>query len=185
MTRVPWNKGLKLSEKYREKLSAAHQGKPGHKLSEETKQKIGNIHRGKPKSQDHRNKLSKTLKGRVLGQKAYNWNPDRECVRMNKLIGKMMRGILHRVLKRGEEKRGHTHEELGYSAEQLKEHLECRFKSGMTWENYGNCDGQWCIDHIFPVSKFPLGTSAKIINALDNLQPLWADENRRKHNKCG
>ena len=51
----------------------------------------------------------------------------------------------------------------------------------MTWDNYG----EWHIDHIKPVSAFVKEgiTDPKIINALDNLQPLWAEDNLRKGNK--
>jgi len=37
-------------------------------------------------------------------------------------------------------------------------------------ENYG----EWHIDHIYPVSKFDKDTPTNIVNALNNLQPLWA-----------
>ena len=53
----------------------------------------------------------------------------------------------------------------------------------MNWENYG----EWHIDHIYPQSKLPYD-SMEHPNflkcwALDNLQPLWAEENRKKSNK--
>jgi hypothetical protein len=68
---------------------------------------------------------------------------------------------------------------VGYSAEQLKEHLEKRFKDDMSWENYG----EWHIDHIKPVSKFDKSEKITIINSLNNLQPLWSVDNLRKSNK--
>jgi hypothetical protein len=40
----------------------------------------------------------------------------------------------------------------------------------MTWDNYG----EWHIDHIKPVSSFDKDTPQSIVNALSNLQPLWA-----------
>lgn len=43
----------------------------------------------------------------------------------------------------------------------------------MSWNNYG----EWHIDHIKPVSKFRNNTPVRIVNALCNLQPLWAKEN--------
>lgn len=67
---------------------------------------------------------------------------------------------------------------LGYSANELKSHLELLFKEGMTWENYG----EWHIDHIKPVSLFEDFEDIKLVNALDNLQPLWANENLSKSN---
>jgi hypothetical protein len=68
---------------------------------------------------------------------------------------------------------------LGYSAQDLKDHLEKQFKEGMCWENYG----EWHIDHIRPISSFDKNDDPKIINALSNLQPLWALENYIKSNK--
>ena len=60
----------------------------------------------------------------------------------------------------------------GYSLNELKAHLEQRFKLGMTWANYG----KWHIDHIIPISSFSINEVGKCW-ALENLQPLWAKEN--------
>jgi len=51
-----WNKGKKLTEEQRKKLSEDHKGK---KLSNETKLKISNSHKGKKFSDEHKKKLSK------------------------------------------------------------------------------------------------------------------------------
>ena len=59
---------------------------------------------------------------------------------------------------------------MGYSALQLKENIEGKFRDGMCWGNYG----EWHIDHIKPVSKFDKNTPPNIVNAFSNLQPLWA-----------
>ncbi|ELI5726094.1 hypothetical protein RRK80_004705 [Salmonella enterica] len=69
--------------------------------------------------------------------------------------------------------------DLGYTAADLKSHLEMMFDDGMTWDNYG----QWEIDHILSISSLlDMGeTDAKIINALMNLQPLWSHDNRKKN----
>ena len=81
------------------------------------------------------------------------------------------RSILHSTLKRlGTEKQGHTIDLLGYSAEQLKEHIEKLFTPQMTWDNHG----EWHIDHIIPVSAFNSDADIKYVCGLSNLQPLWA-----------
>ena len=67
---------------------------------------------------------------------------------------------------------------LGYSVNDLKSSIEAKFQEGMSWTNYG----LWEIDHKFPVSKFPAGTPLSVINALENLQPLWKIDNRSKGN---
>ena len=72
-----------------------------------------------------------------------------------------------------------TIEILGYSANDLKNHLEFLFLDGMSWDNWG----EWHIDHKIPVSKFEPNTPINIVNSLNNLQPLWAFENLSKNNK--
>lgn len=71
----------------------------------------------------------------------------------------------------------------GYSALDLKLHLEKQFTKGMSWENIGD----WHIDHIVPLSSFKfLSTddqSFKAAWALSNLRPCWAKENLAKNNK--
>lgn len=87
-----------------------------------------------------------------------------------------LRLALHRL---GSTKECHTIELLGYSPEDLKLHMESLFREGMSWDNWG----EWHIDHIIPVSKFDKDTPMNIVNALCNLQPLWAEENVSKNNK--
>ncbi len=73
---------------------------------------------------------------------------------------------------------------VGYSIEDLKKHLKKQFSEGMTWNNYGY---SWHIDHKIPVSAFNFERMEDIdfkrCWSLKNLQPLWAKENMKKHNK--
>jgi hypothetical protein len=92
--------------------------------------------------------------------------------------------ICRRLIKRtikylGTKKETTTIELLGYSPLQLKVDIEKKFKSGMTWENYG----EWHIDHVRPISSFGKEDQACVINSLENLQPLWATENLSKGKK--
>lgn len=81
------------------------------------------------------------------------------------------RSVLRNCLTRiGKPKTDKTRKMLGYSATQLKLHIESLWLVGMSWENYG----EWHIDHIEAVSTFPPGTPAAVINRLSNLQPMWA-----------
>lgn len=64
---------------------------------------------------------------------------------------------------------------VGYTLEDLMAHLESMFDDGMTWNNHG----EWHIDHIKPVNEFTEKQVAECWS-LDNLQPLWADDNMRK-----
>lgn len=84
-----------------------------------------------------------------------------------------MRSALQRLLKKGG-----ASSKLPYRADQLRQRMECQFKSGMSWDNYG----EWEIDHKIPMSIMMARgeTRPHIINALSNLQPLWKAENRSK-----
>lgn len=70
---------------------------------------------------------------------------------------------------------------IGCDLKTLKNHLQSKFKPGMTWDNRG----RWEIDHIKPCAKFDL---KKIIEQKKcfhflNLQPLWKTEKRQKKDK--
>lgn len=72
---------------------------------------------------------------------------------------------------------------VDYTKEQLIKHIESLFKEGMSWGNYGD----WHIDHKKPIAAFNF-TSYKSKEfkecwSLENLQPLWANENIRKGKK--
>lgn len=88
------------------------------------------------------------------------------------------RTLLNNTLKRlGTKKESSTIELLGYSALELKNHIEKQFTDGMSWINYG----KWHIDHKKPVSLFDKSEKVAIVNALSNLQPLWALDNLKKY----
>lgn len=67
---------------------------------------------------------------------------------------------------------------IGYTMEELAAHIEKQFKEGMSWDNRS----EWHIDHIRPIKSFlDAGiTNPAVINALSNLQPLWAEDNLSK-----
>ena len=97
--------------------------------------------------------------------------------RLNAVISSGIRNSLGRM------KDGYHWETIvGYTKNDLKEHIEKQFSSDMTWENYG----EWQIDHKTPKSWFRFNSvndlQFKVCWSLDNLQPLWADENNKKNN---
>ena len=69
---------------------------------------------------------------------------------------------------------------LGYTIEELMNHLEKQFTEGMTWDNYG----EWHVDHKKPMALFGFtstdDTGFKECWSLDNLQPLWGKDNLSK-----
>lgn len=98
---------------------------------------------------------------------------------MKRPIWKMinhMSNSMKRVLRGASDDYGNR--KLGYTSKQLRYHIECQFKPGMSWDNYG----EWEIDHKIPMKwYFENGVNdPKVVNALENLQPLWKSENRSK-----
>jgi len=81
--------------------------------------------------------------------------------------------------------RRHWEDLVGYKVYELKDHLERLFKPGMSWDNYGYYG--WHIDHIIPRSFFKYKSvedvEFKYCWSLDNIQPLWASENKKKSDR--
>ncbi len=135
--------------------------------------------KGQKRTEEQRRRISEGTKNSK--QVIWNRNPDRDAQRLKVLLIKRMRSMLERTLNRfGTRKEGHTHEQLGYTPLQFKQRIESLFQPGMTWENHGKGEGKWHVDHIKGISSFPIGTPACVVNALDNLQPLWEEDNLKK-----
>ena len=94
-----------------------------------------------------------------------------------------IRSGIHQSLSKGIKNNRKWELLVGYTVEQLKHHLESQFKDGMTWLNMG----KWHIDHIIPISAFnyekPEDIDFKKCWELSNLQPMWAIDNFKKHDK--
>lgn len=91
------------------------------------------------------------------------------------------RNRVYCALKRGA-KSASTMELLGCSIGHLKVWLTFYFQPGMTWKNYGPV---WHVDHIKPCAAFNLLDPAqqKECFHFTNLQPLFAEDNRKKLDK--
>lgn len=76
-----------------------------------------------------------------------------------------------------------TEELLGCSVDELIEQFKAQFKPGMTYKKL--MAGEIHIDHIRPCASFDLTKLSEQKKCFhhSNLQPLWADENRRKNAK--
>lgn len=92
--------------------------------------------------------------------------------------GAAARNLLLRVFNNWKGGRHFAEKALGYTYSELKSRIESQFVGGMCWEHRS----EFHIDHIKPVSLFLKEgiTDPKIINALSNLQPLWAFDNQSK-----
>lgn len=95
-----------------------------------------------------------------------------------KSISSMRKFIARMLSYTGAKKNGKTEQILGYSREDLVGYISSLFEAGMSWGNHG----EWHIDHIKPISAFiDEGVyDPAVINALSNLQPLWARDNMSK-----
>ncbi len=117
---------------------------------------------------------------RVYWKKRHRENPK---FRLNAC---MSSGIGRSLRYRNISKNGRHWESLvDFNLEELIIHLEGLFQLEMTWKN----QGKWHLDHIKPISLFNFESindpEFKECWNLDNLQPLWAEDNIRKSNKYG
>ena len=73
---------------------------------------------------------------------------------------------------------------VGCTGQDLKLHLESKFRHGMTWDNHGSV---WEIDHIIPLASIDLTNTDEVarLSHYTNLQPLTICENRKKADSVG
>lgn len=88
----------------------------------------------------------------------------------------IQRHVENRPALYGQRKNAKTAKMLGYNVTELWNHLTTH----PNWDVVK--DGEWHIDHIFPIIAFiDHGIiDVSVINALSNLQPLSAQENMKK-----
>lgn len=149
----------------------------------ENKEKINEINKAwrlKNKSKEYEDhKKWRANNKSLLREQAKRAKTKKRSTAKGKLSSNIAVGIYLSVV-RGSKNNKKWESLVGYTVDDLKKHLENKFKDGMTWENYG----KWHIDHIIPLSAFnfqtPLDTDFKKAWALKNLQPLWAVENIKK-----
>jgi hypothetical protein len=79
-------------------------------------------------------------------------------------------------------KKSNTEDILGCTFEELKQHIESKFESWMTWGNKGLYNGElnhgWDIDHVVPLSSAITEEDIVRLNHYTNLQPLCSYTNR-------
>lgn len=101
-------------------------------------------------------------------------------------INNRMWAVIHSGVRTKSNFIGKYAEALGYTWNDLREHLESRFDNGMTWDNWGE---YWEIDHIKPLSSYRYESvydeSFKECWGLSNLRPLVRWKNQAKGNKTG
>jgi hypothetical protein len=101
-----------------------------------------------------------------------------------KLTNTIRGSVRYSLKRRGVIKEWNTFEVyLDFSVEELMESLENKFQEGMSWENYG----KWHVDHICPIGNFKYKSYEDIEFKkcwdIENLRPLWAQENWDKKDR--
>lgn len=123
---------------------------------------------------------SRKLSKRFSGCNHPNWNPDRGEVKSNLYFRKKCCSLLKITLKCvGRAKNNKTSVLLGYNYKELRDHL----RSHPNWAGVSN--HKWHIDHVFPIKAFLDFKlyDLKLINCLENLQPMLCEDNLSKHAK--
>lgn len=114
---------------------------------------------------------------KVSGENCHMYDPDREAVKLRKRFRKMCGQYIKRFMDAtGQKKTRYTHELLGYTPQQLQEHI-------LNHPDFESLkDQEWHVDHIMPIQAFLDHNilDLKIINALDNLRPMKGKENISK-----
>jgi len=135
------------------------------------------------KNKEHRKKYHKewSLKNKDhLHKYKLAWQKNRIRTNENFRLKKNLRKRCWEALK-GRSKSASTMKLIGCTIEELWVHLESKFESWMTRENYGSVGG-WDIDHIQACAKFDLTDSAQQHECMNwsNLQPMGHIENMKK-----
>jgi hypothetical protein len=110
------------------------------------------------------------------------WSAKKQATDLNWRLTKNLRTRLWWALKKNA-KSASTIGLLGCNTvEDFKIYLETLFEPGMNWDNYGNKQGQWSVDHIMPCAIFDLTKRKHQIRCFhfSNLRPMWHVDNLRK-----
>ena len=130
------------------------------------------------KVREWRREYSRTDKCKMAARERYHKKKNNPTFHLNLTIGNAIRKAI-----KFNKKNRHWEELVGYTLEDLMNHLESQFDDKMSWDNQGS---YWHIDHVKPKSLFkyecPEDKEFKKCWALENLQPLEAGENKRKGN---
>ena len=117
-----------------------------------------------------------------------DWERKKERISNDPILklNRRMSSAINKTLKNRNTSKGNKSylDLVDFTVEELAIHLEKHFTEGMSWDNYGNCEDCWHVDHIKPKKLFdyksPNDSSFKECWSLDNFQPLWKSDNLSK-----
>ena len=114
--------------------------------------------------------------------KTRTWQRGNFKFRVAKVLRGRVRDAIKSQLGSDGKKCDRTMSLIGCAVEEVIAHIAGQFKEGMAWDNWGNRDGCWVIDHIRPCASFDLRdpTQQRQCFRWTNLQSLWWRENMEK-----
>jgi hypothetical protein len=166
----------------REVATKKYESKP-----ETKKRKSENHKKWQKNNRDHLNDYHQKWREKNIDKHRENKRNYEKTRKANDPLYKLIsnfRTAIYQVLKENRVDKNQSYfDVLQYTPEQLIVHLEKQFTEGITWENYG----EWHVDYKLPISSFniqKMGDSEFMkCWSLENLQPMWGEENIRKSNK--
>jgi hypothetical protein len=133
------------------------------------------------KAREASRKCSKKNRKRINAYSRLKYKNDAQY-RISTNLKRRIRTAIERILNN---KTIETNWLFGCDILKFKLHIESLFQDGMAWDNHGNKG--WHIDHLIPVKMFDvtIDSERKKCFHYSNLQPLWAEDNRKKGVKIG
>tara|TARA_R110000824_G_scaffold103417_2_gene245654 strand:- start:4798 stop:5796 length:999 start_codon:yes stop_codon:yes gene_type:complete len=126
-------------------------------------------------------KIEKTNRDKINERRKERYKTDpksklRVCIRSN--MRRLVQGVQIKKTKK-------SLKYLSCTIDEFKKHIESQFVEGMSWENYGNPNGDhtkcWHMDHIIPLSYFIENSEDPFrANNYRNQRPMWSKENISK-----
>jgi len=111
-----------------------------------------------------------------LARRKYNAKKEKEDILYK--LKRRLRNRLYYALKRTFWKKNvHFNDYIGCSLQELKDYIQNKFTSEMTWDNYGIF---WQLDHIKPLASAETEEELYKLNHYTNLQPLLIKDHQVK-----
>jgi hypothetical protein len=88
----------------------------------------------------------------------------------------LLRVYIYGALK-GKQKSRKTLDILGISIDEFRNYIESKFENWMNWDNHGNGEGKWALQHIVPRTFATNEDEIYLLNYHKNLMPMCSVEN--------